>query len=225
MHWSLGYHAMITCLIIHCSCVWPCTDHVAGHTLFTWLIMHWLIMCWSRGYHALITCLSWTDHVTNHELITQVSCTDHVADHTLFTLLIMHWSGGYHALVTWLVIHWSRAWSCTDYVTDHALITWLIMHWSWGNHALLTWLIMKWSRHVSLGSKETRKMIIEAFKILTVVTLILIKRGKVIAGTLKYTAEWWGCFTTHPMDVVNVRAKVGLAIFLIHLKFDLELLI
>ena len=43
--------------------------------------------------------------------------------------------------------------------------------------------------HVSLGSKETRKMIIEAFKILTVVTLILIKRGKVIAGTLKYTAE------------------------------------
>ena len=27
------------------------------------------------------------------------------------------------------------------------------------------------------------------------------------------------------MDVVNVRAKVGLGIFLIHLKFDLELLI
>ena len=43
--------------------------------------------------------------------------------------------------------------------------------------------------HVSLGSKETRKMIIEAFKILTVVALILIKGGRVIAGTPKYTAE------------------------------------
>ena len=42
--------------------------------------------------------------------------------------------------------------------------------------------------HVSLGSKETRKMIIAAFKILTVVALIVIKGGRVIAGTPKYTA-------------------------------------
>lgn len=34
-----------------------------------------------------------------------------------------------------------------------------------------------------------------------------------------------GFFTTHPMDVVNVRVKVGLVTFLTHLKLDLELLI
>lgn len=43
--------------------------------------------------------------------------------------------------------------------------------------------------HVSLGSKETRRMIIEAFKILTEVALMLIKGGRVIAGTPKYTAD------------------------------------
>ena len=32
---SVGYHALITWLIIHCSRVWPCTAHVADHTLFT----------------------------------------------------------------------------------------------------------------------------------------------------------------------------------------------
>ena len=35
MHWSHGYHALITWLIRHCSRVWPCTDHVADHTLLT----------------------------------------------------------------------------------------------------------------------------------------------------------------------------------------------
>ena len=54
-HWSCGYNALITwlrthwkygwphtdtSLITHWSCDWSCTDHVADHTLLTWLIMH-----------------------------------------------------------------------------------------------------------------------------------------------------------------------------------------
>ena len=60
--------------------------------------MHWL-----RGW-------SYTDHVTNHALI---------------TWLIMHCSRCYHSLITWLSCHWSRDWSYTDHVADHALIPWL----------------------------------------------------------------------------------------------------
>ena len=43
---------------MHLSFGWSCTDHVADHTLITWLIVHW-----SRGW----------------------SCTDLEADHTLIT--------------------------------------------------------------------------------------------------------------------------------------------
>ena len=44
----------------HWSCGWSCTDHVADHTLITWLIMHW-----SRAW-------SCTDHVT--KLIGVIDC-------------------------------------------------------------------------------------------------------------------------------------------------------
>ena len=123
MHWSCGYHAQITWLIMHRSRKWSCTVHVTDHVLITWLIMHR-----SRGW-------SCTDHVTDHALITWLSCTDHVADHAQITCLTMHWSRGWsytahvtdHALIMWL--------SCTDHVTDHAQITCLTMHWSRGYHA------------------------------------------------------------------------------------------
>ena len=45
-------NALITCLIIHWSRDCTCTEHVADHALFSWLIMHW-----SSGYHPLITWL------------------------------------------------------------------------------------------------------------------------------------------------------------------------
>ena len=56
MHWSRGYHALITWLMTHVSRDWSCNDHVANmywsrdwscngnvidHALITWLIMHW----------------------------------------------------------------------------------------------------------------------------------------------------------------------------------------
>ena len=50
MHWSHGYHALITWI--------SCTDHVADHTLFTCLIMHR-----SRG------CESWTIKKAEHQRI------------------------------------------------------------------------------------------------------------------------------------------------------------
>ena len=166
--WSL--YTCIWICAMHWSRNWSCTDHVADHTLITWLIMHW-----SRVYHALLTWLilhwsrawSCTDHVTNHELITWLnihwsrdwSCTDHVTDHALITWLsctdhvaIRHWSRDcawtddipVHALTTWLIIHWSRAWSCPHHVAEYALITKLI----WPRDCACTdhLAIMHWSR-------------------------------------------------------------------------------
>ena len=109
MHWSGGYHALITWLLIHWSRGWSCTDPVADHTLIMKLIIHWSRDCmhWSHDFAC-------TDHVDdhaliNHVLVTWLSCTDHVA-----------------------IIHWSPGWSCTDHMADDALITLLIMIWSRG---------------------------------------------------------------------------------------------
>ena len=103
---------------------WSCRGHVA-------------IMDWSRGW-------SYTDHVTDHALITCLimnwalawSCTYHVAHHALNSQLIIPWSQSWsytdyvtvHALITWLILHCSCGWSCTDYLVDHTLITLLIMN-------------------------------------------------------------------------------------------------
>ena len=146
MHWSRGYHALIT---------WhSCTDHVADHTLLTRLIMHrsrlyhalitWLPMHWSRGW-------SYTNHVTDRALITWLiihwyrdwAWTDHMivkwsvhaqsryhvdimhlsrACHTLIPWLSMNWSLDYHVVITWL--------NGADHVTDHVLIMFAIIHWS-----------------------------------------------------------------------------------------------
>ena len=113
MHWSRGCsyndhvadHAVITLLIMLIRWL-SCTDFVADHSLITCLIVHW--SCgWSLtnhvAYHALIRWLSCSDHVADHTLITWLrmhwsrhrSCTDHVA--------MMHWFesiisvGEYHA--------------------------------------------------------------------------------------------------------------------------------
>ena len=55
----MAHHALIRWLITHVSRDWSCTDHVAimhwsrgYHAMITWLIMQW-----SRSYHALVTWL------------------------------------------------------------------------------------------------------------------------------------------------------------------------
>ena len=62
------------------------TDHVPGHALITWLIMHWS-RDWSCNDlvsdHALITWLSCIAHVACHAVITWLSCTTHLADHAM----------------------------------------------------------------------------------------------------------------------------------------------
>ena len=104
MHWSRSYLALITCLIIHSSRDWSCTDHdaimhwlhdstctdlVTDHTLITWLIMHWS-RDWSCTDHvtdlALITWLSCTSHVADHAMVTQLPCTGHMTDHVNYRL-------------------------------------------------------------------------------------------------------------------------------------------
>ena len=67
---------------MHSLRAWSCTNHVADHSLITWLIMHW---SWSGLY---------TDHVTCMHSSRSWSYTDHVTVHTLITWLIMHWSPG-----------------------------------------------------------------------------------------------------------------------------------
>ena len=65
MHWSSGYHALITWL--------TCTDLVVDIRLFTCLIMHR-----SRGW-------SYTADVAVHALITCLSCSAHLADPPMIT--------------------------------------------------------------------------------------------------------------------------------------------
>ena len=43
-----------------------CTDHLTVLALFTWMIMHYLIMYWAV---AIMHWISYTDHVPDHELI------------------------------------------------------------------------------------------------------------------------------------------------------------
>ena len=96
MHWSRGYHALITRLIMHWSRLYQ--------SLITWLPMHW-----SRGW-------SYTNHVTDHALITWLimhwyrdwAWTDHMT--------IMLWSRDLMALIMWLIMRWSCLLSYTDHV-------------------------------------------------------------------------------------------------------------
>ena len=85
---------------MHLSFGWTCTDHVADHTLITWLIMHW-----SHNW----------------------SCTDHMAhqppDQCVMSHVILHWSHGSsrtdpvadHTRITWLIMYRSRGWSYADH--------------------------------------------------------------------------------------------------------------
>jgi len=92
-------------VIDHALITWiSCTDHVADHTLFTCLTMHW-----SRGW-------SYTAHVTDHALITWLSCTEYVAEHALFTWLITHLSRDITCTDHVALMHWSRGWSYSAHV-------------------------------------------------------------------------------------------------------------
>ena len=146
--------------------------------MITWLSMHSSRACTFTDQVSVCN-----DHVADLALITKLSYTDHMTDHALITWLHMHWSRncrqwsrGYHALLMWLSMPWQGSYyalltclSWTEHMADHTLITWLhmpwsrdwwctdhvaIMHWTRGSsyifhvtaHALITWLIIQWSR-------------------------------------------------------------------------------
>ena len=110
---------MITWLIMHWSCGWWYTDHVADQALITWLIVLWT-RSWKYTDHETAC----TDHLTAHALVTWMIirwsldclCTKKMADHALITWLRMNWSRGCHTLMKWQIMPWSVDWSCTDHV-------------------------------------------------------------------------------------------------------------